>query len=147
MGIRRQDLDPETWRRLAAHAVDLPPSGRDEVLRAFAKPPPAGTSERQFQGEVIALARLLGWKVAHFRPARVRRGGRDIYETPVGADGKGWPDLVLVRAGTIIFAELKVGKNTASEEQVAWLDALRETGAAAGVWRPSDWDTILEALK
>lgn len=108
-------------------------------------------SEADFQKQVIQLANLCGWRVAHFRKVRVQRKTgqttQTYWETPVGADGKGWPDLVLVRKGEIIFAELKVGKNTATPEQVQWLDELRETGAAAGVWRETDWDTIVEVLK
>ncbi|WP_346927547.1 hypothetical protein, partial [uncultured Arthrobacter sp.] len=77
-------------------------------------------SERELQDAVIELARLLGWRVAHFRPARVRRGGREIYETPVAADGKGWPDLVLVRGSRLIFAEMKSGTGRLSDAQIAW---------------------------
>ena len=46
-------------------------------------------SERELQDAVIQLARLLGWRVAHFRPAMTTRGWR----TPVSADGAGFPDL------------------------------------------------------
>ena len=144
MGIRQQDVDPETWRRLTEAADAQQPAARGPAVG----PPKGGWREADFQQAVIGYARQRGWKVAWFRPVRVQRKDGSVYhETPVGADGKGWPDLVLVRAGEIIFAELKVGRNTASEEQIAWLDALRETGAAAGVWRPADWDTILEVLK
>lgn len=62
------------------------------------------TTEAMFQIEIIELARILGWRVAHFRPAQTRHGWR----TPVAADGKGFPDLVLVRE-RVIYAELKVG--------------------------------------
>jgi hypothetical protein len=53
------------------------------------------TSEAQFQQQVIDLARLCGYRVAHFRTVRVqRKGGSVYYTTPVQADGAGWPDLV-----------------------------------------------------
>lgn len=109
-------------------------------------PPPPGCSEAVFTDLVIALARRHGWRVAHFRPARVKRAGREIYETPVSADGKGFPDLIMVRTGEILVAELKVGKNRASDDQVKWLDAFREADLASGVWRPEDWDTITKVL-
>jgi len=104
-------------------------------------------TEKQFQQQVIDLARLCGFRVAHFRPAMVTRGGKVKYETPVGADGKGWPDLVLVhrRRRLVLFVELKVGKNTTTPEQEAWLDDLRECGERVRVWRPDHWSAI-EAL-
>lgn len=104
---------------------------------------PAEPTEAQFTKQVIDLARLHGWRVAHFRPGLTRSGK---WVTPVQGDGKGFPDLVLVRSGVILFVELKVGRNKATDEQVAWLDALRETGAAAGVWRPEQWDDIVRTL-
>ena len=59
-------------------------------------------TEADLQQAVIECARTLGWMVAHFRPA-LRQSGR--WSTPVQADGKGFPDLVLARAGRVIFAE------------------------------------------
>lgn len=98
-------------------------------------------SERQLQDAVIELGRILGYRVAHFRPARVRRGGREIYETPVAADGKGWPDLVLVHAERqrVVFAELKVGTNKPTEHQQTWLRCLNRAGADVHLWTDRDW--------
>jgi hypothetical protein len=99
-------------------------------------------SEADFLRQVIALARLNGWRVAHFRPA-MSKSGR--WMTAVQGDGAGFPDLVLVRE-VVIFAELKVGKNKPSPAQVAWLEDLKAAGAIAHVWRPEDWETIRIAL-
>lgn len=101
-------------------------------------------TEAGFQRAVIDLARLCGWLVHHTRPAWTAKG----YRTPIMGD-VGFPDLVLChpKRGVVIFAELKVGKNPASAEQVRWLDALRGTGAAAGVWRETDWPDIERTLK
>jgi len=99
-------------------------------------------SEEQLQKAVIDCARLLGWRVAHFRPARVMRGGRETWETPVAADGKGFPDLVLVsrRQRRLMFVELKADKGVVSHDQAAWLaDLIRCDGVDAHVWRPQDW--------
>lgn len=96
-------------------------------------------TERELQAGVVELARLLGWRVAHFRPARVRRGGRDTYETPVAADGKGFPDLVLVRGGHLLFVELKTDTGRLSPEQQDWLLLLTRAGARTFVWRPGHW--------
>jgi len=83
---------------------------------------------------VVACARLRGWLVHHQYDAR--RG------TP------GLPDLLMVRGGRLVFAELKVGGNKATAEQQRWLDELRAVpGVAAHLWRPSDWDEIEEVLR
>jgi hypothetical protein len=109
--------------------------------------------EDDFQQQVIELARVYGWRVAHFRAAQTARGWR----TPVEADGAGFPDLVLVRAPEIIFAELKSARGTVSTDQRDWIAALslveegiaQRTGAPpedrlveVNVWRPADFDTI-----
>jgi hypothetical protein len=98
--------------------------------------------ERAFQKAVIDLARTLGYKVAHFRPAKTSKGWR----TPVAADGKGWPDLCIVGRGRVIFAEIKVGKNQLTDEQRAWLEHLRDCDQVAWCWRPEDWDLIIHTL-
>jgi hypothetical protein len=102
-----------------------------------------GPTEAEFQAQVIQLARLRGWRVAHFRPARTAKGWR----TAVAADGVGWPDLFLVRGGRVIAAELKVGNNRLSPQQTAWLTALRAADIPAVVWRPTMWPEIEEALE
>jgi len=95
-----------------------------------------GETEAQFQHAVIELAQTLGWRVAHFRPARTSHGWR----TPVQGD-PGFPDLVMVRAGKIVFAELKSERGKLSADQQAWIDA---TGGY--LWRPSDWRQIVAVL-
>lgn len=90
--------------------------------------------ERLLQDAVIDCARTLGWRVAHFRPALTKHGWR----TPVQADGKGYPDLTLVRE-RIIFAELKRQGEKPSVEQQQWLDALRAAGCEVYLWTPADW--------
>jgi hypothetical protein len=53
---------------------------------------------------------------------------------------------VLVR-DRVLWVELKVGKNTLSDEQAAWLEALRAAGQIAVVWTESDWNEgIVEAV-
>jgi hypothetical protein len=107
----------------------------------------AKVSEKEFQQQVIDFAHLHGWKVAWFRPVRVQRAdGSVYYETPVGADGKGWPDLILVKGVKIVAAELKVGKNTTSPEQDRWLAVLATCCIPAFVWTPSTWEEISECL-
>lgn len=92
-------------------------------------------NETELQDAVIELARLLGYLVAHFRPAKTDQGWR----TPVQADGKGFPDLVLVGRGRVIYAELKNDVRKLEPEQRVWLDALHVCGAEVYVWRPTDY--------
>jgi hypothetical protein len=101
-------------------------------------------TEAEFLNQVIELAHLTGWRVAHFRPALTARGWR----TPVQADGAGFPDLVMTRRERCIAAELKreVG-GAISPEQVAWLAAFDAAGLETAIWRPSDFDRIAEALR
>lgn len=98
-------------------------------------------TEAEFTRMVIQFAKLHGWRVAHFRPAMTKSGK---WVTAVQGDGKGYPDLTLVRAGRLIFAELKVGRrNKPTAEQKVWLADFAEVpGVLAVVWRPEDWPEI-----
>jgi hypothetical protein len=91
-------------------------------------------TEREFEAAVVDVARLFGWRVAHFRPAQTQKGWR----TPVSYDGKGWPDLVLVRE-RVVYVELKGHGGRVSNEQREWLQALVDAGQEAYCWYPSDW--------
>lgn len=57
----------------------------------------------------------------------------------------GFPDLVLVRGGRLIFAELKKETEYPTPEQKKWLHQLDKVVSAFNesvgiyVWRPSDW--------
>jgi hypothetical protein len=90
-------------------------------------------SEKQFQGEVVQLAKLLGWK--HYHTHNSRRSP------------EGFPDLVLVKARhQPIYAELKSEKGTVSDDQQQWLDLLAKAGQRAFVWRPDDLEQIAQLL-
>ncbi len=91
-------------------------------------------SEHQLMGVVIELANVLGWLVSHFRPARTDQGWR----TPVSADGKGFPDLVIVR-DRVIFAELKSKTGRLTYEQGLWREMLEYAGVEYHLWRPDHW--------
>jgi hypothetical protein len=104
------------------------------------------SSSGAFQDWVIAEARLRGWACAHFRCVRVtRRNGETYYETPVAADGKGWPDLCLVR-DRILFRELKTGKATLEPDQELWRDRIIRAGGDWALWHPRDAEDIIEEL-
>lgn len=107
--------------------------------------PPPEMSEKELMQGVIDTARIFGWRVAHFRSVPVKRGKATVWMTPVQADGKGFPDLVLVRE-RVLWVELKVGGNVLSEEQAQWLEALRGAGQVAVVWTEDEWHRgIVEA--
>ena len=90
------------------------------------------------------MAHLYGWKVAHFRKARTKRR----WITAVGADGKGWPDLLLCheQRGVTIARELKVPPNKTTPEQDEWLRVLNVCNISAKVWEPLDWNEIERTL-
>ncbi len=100
-------------------------------------------SERDFQSQVIDLARQTGWKLCHFRPGKTA-GGR--WATQMSGD-IGYPDLTLVRGDRLIFAELKSANGTATPQQVEWLQALNLVEhVTAQLWRPHDLDAIATLL-
>jgi VRR-NUC domain len=100
-------------------------------------------TEAELQAAVIELARVLRWRVAHFRPAKTERGWR----TAVQGDGVGFPDLVLVRDGRLVFGELKSASGRVGPEQSVWLGELGVAGVEVYVWRPADWSSgAIEAV-
>jgi hypothetical protein len=106
----------------------------------------AAVTETAFQTQVIDLAHLNGWKVAHFRTARV--GNR--WMTPVAGDGKGWPDLFLVHPPTDDVLAVELKKEYGSQvtpEQSEWLTWLKGCQIETAVWRPSMIDAVIARLR
>ncbi len=90
-------------------------------------------SEKQFQSQVLQLAKLSGWLTYHTHDSR--------------RSAPGFPDLVLVKAPLVLFAELKSARGKLRPEQEAWLEALRGCRTVgARLWRPSDWPEMKETL-
>ena len=88
-------------------------------------------TEKDFQAQVVELAQDMGWLVYHPYDSRNSQ--------------KGYPDLTMVRKERVIWAELKSEYGTVTSVQQKWLNALPR--GQVFVWRPSDWDTIVEALR
>ncbi len=142
-------LNPDVFGKIGVSGTPTTPTKAPRMGKAHTvgENPSTGVgtvSEIDFQKQVIDYAHLKGWRVAHFRGAWSKDGKR--YVTPVGADGKGFPDLVLVRKGELLFAELKSQNGKLSAEQETWRFAL-DTAALCVVRRPSDWSQIEKILK
>lgn len=104
-------------------------------------------SEREWQNQVIQLAKLYKWKIHAERPARTKHG----WKTPIQGD-PGFPDLVLVKQfgdqAVLIIAELKTEKGKISPQQRKWSDLLYLVqGVTMAIWRPSDFDEVRGILK
>lgn len=91
-------------------------------------------SEATLQTRVEALARELGYLAYHTHNSRRSQPG--------------FPDLVLVRRGRIVWRELKTTRGKPSADQKKWLAALAAANADVGIWRPLDLlnETILRHL-
>lgn len=151
--------DPETLKEIEAALADgtategpravIPmPAVELHKTKSLRKRKVGSMRESEFQLQVIEYAQLRKWKVAHFRAVCVRRAnGETYYETPVAANGKGFPDLLMVRGDRLLVAELKVPGNTTSPEQDEWLTRFRGAGVPAFVWFPEDWPAIEEVLR
>ena len=98
--------------------------------------------ERELQKGIVDVAKILGYRVHHTRPAWTSKG----YRTPIQGH-VGFVDLVLAGHGRVLFVELKCGRNVLSAEQAAWLEALRAAGQEAYVLTDAEWGSgEIEAL-
>lgn len=90
--------------------------------------------EKEFQQQVLDLARLLGWH---------------CYHTWLSVkSAAGFPDLVLAHPQRgVIFAELKRQDRDLTPAQAEWFGVLVAGGAEAYVWRPDDFDAIKQRLQ
>ena len=100
-------------------------------------------SGKVLQATIIELAHMYGWRVAHFTSVLATgRDGQPRYRTPVSADGKGFPDLVLVRShDRVMFVEVKGDGDRIRPDQAAWVEDLASAGAEVEVWTPHDLDS------
>lgn len=89
-------------------------------------------SEKHFLQQVRSLCRLLHYECYHtYRSTRSEPG---------------FPDLVIAGHGRVLFAELKTERGRLTDPQQRWLNTLRECGAEVYLWRPSDWEQIVQIL-
>src|SRR3990167_4998042 len=95
----------------------------------------ARLSEKQFGQQIYDLARLLGWLVVRFPTWR-----------PTGTT-PGFPDILGVRRGRVLFAELKAEDGKLTPAQRKWLWALAEAGAGAYLFKPASWPPIEQGVR
>jgi len=117
---------------------------------------PTFRNEKHFTKSVRKAARQLGWLEYHT--------GHTPDKDYFNLTSPGFPDLVMVKNTRLIFAELKMEKGKLTEHQDHWLKTLRglydnclpapyheqsnpyHPSISVYVWRPGDWDDILEIL-
>jgi hypothetical protein len=88
--------------------------------------------ERDWQRQVVQLAKQLGWRL--------------VYHTfDSRRSTHGFPDLVIVK-DRVIFLELKREKSKLADEQIDWLRSLRAAGAEAYVARPRHLEPLARLL-
>ena len=88
-------------------------------------------TEKEWQAQVVQLARMFGWK--HFHPYDSRRSAH------------GYPDLTLVR-DRVVFLELKAERGKPTAAQKEWLRAMLDAGCEAYIARPADAHLVATIL-
>lgn len=116
-------------------------------------------SEADFQAQVIALAKLCGWKVFSVRQSAIegkklkwvkdRSTGqpKQVAVRVSNVTSDGYPDLTLLKGKRIVYWECKTEDGVVSEAQGEWIVALREVAHKSAVIRPHDWQYIERTLK
>lgn len=91
--------------------------------------------EKDFQRELMKMAKNNGWKCFHPKYS---------YKSE-----KGFFDVTMIRGNRVIFTELKTETGTQSAEQKTWMEFAQAVGGNVEyyLWRPSDWAEIQEVLK
>ena len=84
-----------------------------------------GMREKKLQAVVLELARRSNWLAYHTFDSR--------------RSEPGFPDLVMVRSGRLLFVELKSATGLMRPEQRLWRERLVKTDAEYYEWRPHDW--------
>ena len=96
-------------------------------------------TERDWQTFVIQLAVARKWKYYH-PPDNKPINGR------IQRVVAGFPDLVLIKDGRMVYAELKREKGIISLEQAEWIKEIKACGIECYVWRPSQVASVIKIL-
>ena len=93
----------------------------------------AAMTEKEWQAQVVKLAKDEGWMAYHTYDSRRSEAG--------------WVDLVLVRGPMLLLLELKTESGKVTDAQQAWIDALKKVRIVhADIARPRHWDDVRRAL-
>jgi hypothetical protein len=95
---------------------------------------------RDLQKAIIDLAHTHQWRVCHFASVPITRRGKTFYATPVEGDGKGWPDLFLVRRERALAVEVKGDGDRLRPDQERWLADLMAAGIPTFVCGRQQWE-------
>ena len=87
-------------------------------------------SEKSFQGRVVELMQRQGWVVFHQWLALKTRAG--------------YPDLTAFHRH--LWAELKTETGKETDDQMTVHALIQDTGGEMYLWRPRDWDLIVEIV-
>lgn len=97
-------------------------------------------TEAEWQRFVTDYAESLGWDWMH-----VGRVGKYQANGAKGTLGKGFPDLLLVRRGAVLFVELKQQGEDLKPDQLRVREKLE--GTSYHIWRPSDFALMADTLR
>lgn len=100
--------------------------------------------EKDFQKEVLKLAKAFGWRAAHFSTGMTKNGS---WLTLGSGDYEGFPDVVMSRGGDIAYVELKRDEDDLTDKQIEWMMRLLDARQECCVWTPWDWPRIPEILE
>ena len=109
----------------------------------------ANVSESVFQQDIITEARRLGYEAYSHNSGGTYclcgvyvRAGQII-------TSDGWPDLCIGREDPprLIIVELKHKGKYLDQAQKKWRAIMEANGMCYHLWRPADWDKIVEILK
>ena len=92
----------------------------------------AAVTEKEWLATVLDIAHTYKWMCYHTHDSR--------HSEP------GFPDLLILGHGRIIFTELKTAKGKVTYYQEVWITGLRNAGQTVYVWRPSDVDEVHAVL-
>jgi len=90
-------------------------------------------TEKEFTGQIKELAATFGYSFYHT--------WHSIHSAP------GFPDCVLAKPGRLIFCELKSETGKVSNKQQEWLDVLEAAGAETYLFRPSQFEEMVQVLR
>jgi len=90
--------------------------------------------ESEWQDQIVDLARRLGYDFIYHT--------WDSRHSPAG-----FPDLILLRGAVMIVIETKREDGQLTPEQYFWLLAFLEITPFVYVFKPSDWDEVIEVLQ